>query len=69
MDETVSTNFLRRMINELEANDVDEVSFVFIVGSCFPEIYDNIMEEIRAQYTAGYIAGREDRPMKSEYLS
>ena len=37
-----------------------EVSFEFLVGSCFPHIFENIKEEMRRQYTLGYIDGQKE---------
>ena len=58
---TVRYGLLKKIVKELEKinfKDDDEVSFEYIVGSCFPNIYNNITEEIRRQYTLGYIQGQ-----------
>ena len=36
-----------------------EVSFEFLVGSCFPNALKNIKEEMRRQYTLGFIEGQK----------
>lgn len=38
-----------------------EVSFEYLIGSCFPNAYQNIKEELRKQYTLGYIEGQKDK--------
>lgn len=38
-----------------------EITFEFLVGSCFPEIMNNIKEEMRRQYTLGYTAGLNEK--------
>lgn len=51
---------LKKIIAQLKKNnfkDSDLVSFEYIVGSCFPNIYENIKTEIRTAYTKGYIEG------------
>ena len=40
--------------------NMEEISFEFLVGSCFPKIMDNIKEEMRRQYTLGYIEGQKE---------
>ena len=60
MDITVKYKTLKNMVKALEKinpTDDTDVSFEFIVGSCFPSIFDNIKKEMHAQYTAGYVAG------------
>ena len=34
-----------------------EVTFEFIIGSCFPNIAENIKQELRRQHMAGYAEG------------
>ena len=34
-----------------------EVSFELVIGSLFPDVYKNIKEELRRQYTLGYSEG------------
>ena len=63
MDITVKYNTLKKMVKALERTnptDDTDVSFEFIVGSCFPNIMTNIEEEMRAQYTKGYAAGMRE---------
>ena len=45
---------------------VKEVSFEYVVGSCFPKIMDNIRTEMRRQYTMGYAAGQEKEDNSNE---
>lgn len=47
----------KKIISALkEANPTDdtEISFEFLVGSCFPDIMNNIKKELAYQYTKGY---------------
>ena len=39
--------------------DLQEISFDFIVGSLFPGVMKNIKDRIRLAYTQGYLAGLE----------
>lgn len=63
---TVSFGKLKKIMESLEKTHMkndDLVSFEYVVGSCFPNVFENIQNEIRAAYTQGYIDGncaRED---------
>lgn len=48
----------------IKKNNIKEVSFEFLVGSCFPEALKNIKEEMRQQYTLGYVAGQNEKTSK-----
>lgn len=68
------TNGRYRMIDDLKVEAVKlhkidkivkdtnmkEVSFEFLVGSCFPKALQNIKEEMRRQYTLGYTEGLKE---------
>ncbi len=66
---TVKYGKLRKMMKMLKKtnpNDDTDVSFEFIVGSCFPNILENIKAEIRNQYTIGYTQGLKEGKHKEE---
>lgn len=46
-------------IEKLNLTDEDQISFEFIVGSCFPNVMKNIKEELRKQFTLGFAEGLE----------
>ncbi len=60
---TVKYDTLKKMVKALEktnpTKDTD-VSFEFIVGSCFPNVLENIKKEMHKQYTNGYVAGLQE---------
>lgn len=63
---------LKKIVNSLEKinfRDEDMVSFEYIIGSCFPNVYNNIQEKFKKVYTQGYIDGREDREEDTEFLN
>lgn len=37
-----------------------KISFEFIVGSCFPNVLENIKTEMKNQYTQGYMQALKD---------
>lgn len=43
-----------------------ELTFEFVVGSCFPDIFNNVQEEMRRQFTMGYIAGQRKETIPNE---
>lgn len=49
-----------KIIKAIRKNNMKEVSFEFLVGSCFPKAFDNIKEEMRRQYTMGYVEGQKE---------
>lgn len=57
---TVSYKKLKKICEILEKQnlkDEDQVAFEFIVGSLFPDVLQNIKEEMRRQHAAGYAEG------------
>lgn len=54
---TVKVKKLDTILERLHEKDIEEVSFEFLVASCFPHILDNIKEEMRRQHAIGYIEG------------
>lgn len=65
---TIKLSRLKKMIASLENSGSPikdpDLNFEYIVGSLYPTLYKNIMNEINHQYTLGYLQGRED--MKNE---
>lgn len=53
-------NSLEKTMKENNAEDI-EISFEFLVGSCFPSCLKNIQNELKNQYTLGYMQGRSDK--------
>jgi len=58
---TTKMETLTKVYKILKKNNIKEVSFEFLVGSCFPNVMDNIKEEMRRQYTMGYVEGQKNR--------
>ena len=57
---------LKRLMNSLEktlkengAEDM-EIPFEYLIGSCFPTCLQNIQNELKNQYTLGYLQGKAD---------
>lgn len=51
----------KKIINAIKRNNIEKISFEFLVGSCFPDALKNIKEEMRRQYTLGYTEGLRER--------
>ena len=65
-DLKVETKKLHSMVKKLKKNDIEEVSFEFLMASCFPDVFYNIKEEMRMQYTQGYAAGLKESEKEKE---
>ena len=49
-----------KVVKAIRKNNMKEVSFEFLVGSCFPKALENVKEEMRRQYTLGYVEGQKE---------
>jgi tRNA U54 and U55 pseudouridine synthase Pus10 len=54
---TVKRETLDKVYKAIKKHEMKEITFEFLVGSCFPDIMNNIKEEMRRQYTLGYAEG------------
>jgi hypothetical protein len=43
-----------------------ELSFEFIIGSLYPDVYKNIMDTLNSEHTRGYIQGYKDAKAEME---
>jgi hypothetical protein len=60
--DTVKLSRLKKIIELIERNnDKDvEVTFEYMIASCFPRVWNNIQKRLSYEHTQGYIQGRED---------
>ena len=49
-----------KVVKAIRKSNMKEVSFEFLVGSCFPKALENVKEEMRRQYTLGYVEGQKE---------
>ena len=49
-----------KVVKAIKKSNMKEVSFEFLVGSCFPKALENVKEEMRRQYTLGYVEGQKE---------
>ena len=59
-DLKVDAKKLHKISKIVKENNMKEVSFEFLIGSCFPKALQNIKEEMRRQYTLGYTEGLKE---------
>ncbi len=59
-DLKVDAKKLHKIDKIVKDTNMKEVSFEFLVGSCFPKALQNIKEEMRRQYTLGYTEGLKE---------
>lgn len=60
----VKLSTLKKLVAATEAvveNDETELSFEYILMSLFPVCWNNIQEELKRQYTLGYIQGQNEK--------
>lgn len=58
---TTKLGRIRKMVNKLtQHSDDTEVTLEFLLTFLFPTVWSNIQEEMRNQYTKGYVQGKED---------
>ena len=55
-----------RVCKVIRKNNVQEISFEFIIGSLFPEVYTNMIEALRLQHAQGYAEGLADAEKDQE---
>lgn len=55
---TVDIERLDKIYEIAKESGLKQISFEYLVGSCFPKVLENIKEEMRLQYTLGFIAGQ-----------
>lgn len=54
---TVSREKFNKVYEIIKKQKLKEISFEFLVGSCFPDVMNNIKEEMRRQHAQGYTEG------------
>lgn len=59
-DLKVDLSKFKKFSNAIIEREIEEISFEFIVGSLFPNVMNNIKEEMRRQYTLGFAAGQKE---------
>lgn len=56
----------KKVYQAIKDHNIKEISFEFLVGSCFPNALQNIKEEMRRQYTLGYTEGLKEGKQSNE---
>ena len=60
-DLKIDIDKFNKIVKAIKKSEMKEVSFEFLIGSCFPKAMNNIKEEMRRQYTLGYTTGLKER--------
>lgn len=67
MEDTLGITKLSRIKEVIEAAerhnpDVEDmdISFEYFMASCYPTIYQNVLDKLKAEHTKGYINGVAD---------
>lgn len=61
---TVSREKFNKIYEIIKKQKLKEISFEFLVGSCFPDVMNNIKEEMRRQHAQGYAEGLKAKPSR-----
>ena len=60
---------IKKIIEKSEAVGAEEVSFSFVIGSLFPEAYENIKNALVQERIAGYQSAKDElRTVLNELL-
>ena len=59
-DLKIDRDKFNKVVKAIKKTDMKEISFEFLVGSCFPNALQNVKEEMRRQYTLGYTEGLKE---------
>ena len=65
-DLVVEYKKFKKVYQAIKDHNIKEISFEFLVGSCFPDALKNIKEEMRRQYTLGYTEGLKEGKQNNE---
>lgn len=58
---TVKLGTLRKIVKPFKSfKDDYDIAFEYIMSSCFPKVYQNIMDSLKDSYTEGYMQGLKD---------
>ena len=59
---SVPIQMIRKMLDKVGKENpmLQKLSFEFVIGSLFPDAYDNIMKKINDSYFEGYKAAKEE---------
>lgn len=61
MDElTVKVERIEKILGKIKEVGAEEVSFSFVIGSLFPEAYENIKQQMLSERIAGYNEAKQD---------
>lgn len=61
---TVNVKTLDKIYKIIKEKNITEVPFEFLIGSCFPNIMDNIKTEMKRQHAMGYAEGLKESDSK-----
>ena len=56
---TVKREIFDKVVDIVERDGLEEISFEFIVGSCFPKALENIKQALMTEHANGFAEGRK----------
>lgn len=66
---TVDYKRIKNFINELNCKDDTPIPIMYLIQALYPQAFKQFQENFRANYTKGYIQGREDEKNENKRIS
>lgn len=66
---TVKREKFDKIVDIVNRDNLEEISFEFVVGSCFPQALENIKDALKQQHTLGYVAGLQAAAEDNQLLN
>lgn len=60
MEMTVSKERFQKVSEVIEKFDGEEISFSFLIGSLFPDAWENIQQTLKDEHMRGYLEAKEE---------
>ena len=65
---TVDFETFKHVYQAAKKINAKELTFEYIIGSCFPNIAANIKQELRRQHAAGYMEGLQAAGVQTNHI-
>ena len=65
---TVNYKRIKDFINELDCEDDTSIPVMYLIQALYPQAFRQFQENFRANYTKGYIQGREDEKNENKWI-
>ena len=66
---TVKREKFDKIVDIVNRDNLEEISFEFVVGSCFPQALENIKDALKQQHAFGFAAGLQAAAEDNQLLN